>query len=263
MSFESQARLTMDKEETMQTNAHVTARRALQAEAVERFAHITARTDWDALVAELFDKVVQNCPYGMGVLNKRKIMRWNRLIIRTNPMFEPSDATLFVRRMARVAHFDAIFKSTHGMERHEHYDLYKVVDARLGLPLNTLVYGIQHAEDPELRALLLFGGERLEGHMERSLELVERILAATPTNQTASRLPKPGPDDYGSYGELVAELRQINLKELDQMDLRDISELVNGLDAVIEYSPSTLRSKYRALNDHLLNRRRARWSPPA
>jgi hypothetical protein len=241
----------------MEMDADVSARRAHQMEAVERFIHTTPRTDWDALVAELFDRVIYRCPYGIAAVTKRKIVRWHRLVIRVNDLFEPIEAPLFVRNMLRVGHYDAIFKSTEGMERHERYDLYKIVDARLGLPVKSLVYGIQHLEKPELRCLLVFGGERLEGQMERSLELVQKILAASATNQRHPP-PAPGQDDFGGYGELIAELRDINVKELDKLDIRAIADLVNGLDAVIEYSPAALRAKHRAMNDYLLNRRRNR-----
>lgn len=235
----------------------VSARRAQQMEAVERFVHTTTRTDWDVMVGELFDQVIHGCPYGIATVTKRKVVRWHRLVIRINDLFEPIEAALFVRRELRVAHFDTIFKATDGMERHERYDLYKITDARLGLPLNSLVYGIQHAEKPELRCLLVFGGERLEGHMERSLELVQKILTATPTNK---HHPPSSADqeELASYGELIAALRQVNVKELDQMDINDISDIVNGLDTVIKDSPAILRAKYRTLSDYLMNRRRTR-----
>lgn len=254
----------------METQAHVSGRQQMQMQPVERFIHSTARTDWEAMVAELFDRVIQKCPYGIGVISKKRIAKWHRLVIRTNDMFEPSEVPLFMRRYLRVAHFNAIFKSTQGMERHERYDLYKIVSGNLGLPLKSLVYGIQNGRQPDLAALLVFGGERIEGHMERSLELVQRILAAPPTNKYEDQYEgkaKPGVDDYGGYGELITELRDLNLKEIDRMDIREISDLVNGLDAVIEYSPASLRAKYRTLNDHLLQRRRVaqrdRWQPPA
>jgi hypothetical protein len=237
--------------------AEIPIRKKLQQEPVERFVHKTPRSDWDALMTELFEKVIYRCPFGIATVTKRKIVRWHRLIIRINDLFEPSDVPLFVRRTLRVAHYDSIFKSTDGMERDERYDLYKVVGPQLGLPMKSLVYAIQHEEKPELRALLVFGGERLEGHMERSLELVQRILAAPPTNAHMPP-PAPGPDDFGSYGELIQELRAVNVKELDKMDIHAIADLVNGLDDVIEYSPAALRTKYRAMNDYLLNRRRKR-----
>lgn len=241
----------------MELQSHVSARRQLQVQAVERFAHITHRSDWEALATELYERVIYRCPYAVAVIHKKKLARWHRLVIRTNDTFEPSEFPLFIRRTIRVAHYDAIFKSTRGMERHDRYDLYKVIDGHLGLPINSLVFGIQHDEQPDLKMLLVFGGERLEGHMERSLEMLQKVLAATPTNRHQVEQAKTA-EDYGSYGELIAELRGINLKELDKMDLRDISSLVNGLDAVIEYSPASLRAKFRALNDHLLARRRLR-----
>ena len=242
----------------MVMDGEISARRALQMEPVERFAHKTNRTDWETLVTELFERVIHRCPYAIAAVSKRKIVRWHRLIIRTNEMFEPSDVPRFVRQMFRVAHFDAIFKSTAGIERHERYDLYKVIGAKLGLPLKSLVYGIQHGENPDLRALLVFGGERIEGQMEFSLEMVQKILAAPETKFPPRPEPRPDHNDYGSYGELVAELRQVNVRELDKMDVRAIADLVNGLDAVIEYSPATLRAKYRAMNDYLLKGRRNR-----
>jgi len=241
----------------METEGQVSPRRALQMEAVERFIHTTDRTDWEPLLTELFERVIHRCPYGIAAVTKRKLVRWHRLIIRTNEMFEPGDVTRFIRRYMRVAHYDAIFKSTAGMEHDERYDLYKIIGTNLGLPVKSLVYGIQHADQADLKALLVFGGERMEGQMERSLELVQKILAAPPTNKHEAPT-SPGPDDYGSYGELIAELRKVNLKELDKMDINVIADLVNGLDSVIEYSPASLRAKYRTMSDHLLYRRRGR-----
>jgi hypothetical protein len=232
-------------------------RQVLQSQPVERFVHTTARTDWDVLTRELFDQVLYRCPYGIAAIHKHRILRWHRLIIRTNELYAQEDAPAFIRRTFRVAHYDAIFRSATGMERHERYDLYKIIDARLGLPLKSLVYGIQHQERADLKALLVFGGERMEGQMERSLERVEKILSAPPTDRREQPTP-PGPDDYGSYGELIAALRQVNLKELGRMEIREVASLVNALDAVIEYSPAHLRAKYRVMSDYLINRRRPR-----
>lgn len=241
----------------MEMEIQPSPRRVLQSQPVERFVHNTARTDWDVLTRELFDQVLHRCPYGIAAIHKHRIVRWHRLIFRINEFYSPEEAPAFIRRVFRVAHYDAIFRSTTGMERHERYDLYKIIDARLGLPLKSLVYGIQHQERADLTTLLVFGGERIEGQMERSLERVEKLLAAPPAVRHESPVP-PGPEDYGSYGELIAALRQVNLKELDRMDIREIAGMVNALDAVIGHSPANLRAKYRAMSDYLINRRRPR-----
>jgi hypothetical protein len=232
-----------------------TFRQARQQESVERFTHKTLRTDWDVLANQIHARVIHQVPFALAVITRNATLLRRRLVVRANEYYPIQDAVRFVRKQFRVSHYDAIIRSADGLVPDDRYDMYKVVDAKLGLPLKSLVYVIQHAENKDLTMLLIFGGERLEGQIEFNLETLEKILVSNvpPQKDKPADSAKPR-KELGDYGELINALRNVDVKTLDQMDLHTIARLVNGLEGIIEQSPVSLRAKYRLLNDYLLDK---------
>jgi len=232
-----------------------TFRQAQQQRPVERFTHKTLRTDWEALANQIHARAIQQVPFALAVITRNSSLLRRRLVVRANDYYPAPEAIQFLRKQFRVRHYDAILRSSDGLVPDERYDMYKVVDAKLGLPVKSLVYIVQHAEQKDLNMMLIFGGERIEGQIEFNLEALEKILLTNVPRQEDAKPSgrKPG-KELGDYGELINALRNVDAKTLDQMDLATISRLVNGLEGIIEQSPAPLRAKYRLLNDYLLER---------
>ncbi|MBI4082579.1 MAG: hypothetical protein HY423_08210 [Candidatus Lambdaproteobacteria bacterium] len=235
-------------------------RQELQDHGVERFIHDTDREDWPTLTSELYRRVIENCPFGVAMITRTRDRNLTRLEVRVNPDFENEDVPKFIRRYFRISHYDGIFHAVEGLVKEGPHDLYKIVGPKLGLPLHSLIYRIEHHRREELKALLVFGGERLEGQMENRLRTVMEIMespvrGAAVGAAAAWVAPPPPAEDDTRLEELLARLRLIRHEQLVNTDLDEVAALVNGLEAEFGGMPAPLQVKYTALRDYLVRQR--------
>jgi hypothetical protein len=235
-------------------------RQELQDHGVERFIHDTDREDWPTLTNELYDEVIGTCPFGVALIVKVKERHATRLDVRVNPDFDNEDVPKFIRRNFRLSHFDRIFHAVDGLEKQGPHDLYKIVGPKLGLPLNSLIYRIEHHRRADLKTLLVFGGERLEGQMEHRLRTVMELVEAPVRGAVVSAAdgaapPAPPAEDARRIDDLMARLKKIKNQQLVTTDLGDAAEIVNGLEAAFEDLPAPLQVKYNGLRDYLVRQR--------
>ena len=231
----------------------LSARQQKQRDAVERFNHKTFRSDWEPLMRELFTRVVEGCPFAMGLFTVDGSWGKPRLSGKFNYRSGQPSMLDYVRRHFKRKHYDHIANSLEGLAEHERFDLYKIVSPGLGLPVNALVYKIEHYNDPDLKAAIVFGGERLGGQMEVHLKLTAGILERLPTAHSAN--PEAPPHET-RYTKLVAMLRAADPHKLRQTGLNDrkwseVHEIVHGLEGFQGQFPELLKAKFVMLTQLL------------
>ncbi|MBI4082577.1 MAG: hypothetical protein HY423_08200 [Candidatus Lambdaproteobacteria bacterium] len=234
-------------------------REKLQSHDVARFIHVTEREDWPTLSAELFKLVIANCTFGVAAITKIQDGRIRRLELKVNPDFPNEEIPRFIRRNFRIGHYDGIFHSVEGLEQEGAHDLYRIVSPKLGLPMNSLIYRVEHKAREDLKALLVFGGERLEGQMENRLRMVAELMEAPTSGEVMETepevLPQAPGEDTSAVDALLARLRQFKIEMLASTDPSEVAELVNGLEEVIMHQPAPLQLKYKVLQEHFVKQR--------
>jgi hypothetical protein len=227
----------------------LSTRQDKQREAVVRFTHKTFRTDWEELLRELFRRVVDGCPFAVGLFTVEAaggvpVLRgWYNYSAGREGMAD------YVRRHFKRGHYEQITSSLEGLAPHEHFDLYKIVSSGLGLPVNSLVYRIEHYQDPQRKSVIVFGGERLEGQMEVHLKLAGSILEQPekPIQPNAS-----GDSEESRYARLIALLRASDPRKLrqagpDERRWAEAREIVRGLEGIADQFPELLKTKFALL----------------
>jgi len=237
----------------------LSARQDKQRDAVVRFTHKTFRNDWEVLLRELFMRVVDGCPFAVSLFTEEEsrgmpqLRGWYNYGAGRDPMAD------YVRRKFKRAHYEQITSSLEGLAPHEHFDLYKIVSSGLGLPLNSLIYRIEHYQDPQRKAIIVFGGERFEGQMEVHLKVAGSIL-----EQPQKRIESKAGGESGDsrYARLIALLRAIDPRTLRQarpseQRWAEVREIVRGLEGIADEFPEMLKTKFALLRKLL-----AKTPPP-
>jgi hypothetical protein len=227
-------------------------RQEQQRKSVERFNHRTFRTDWAVLVKDLFTRVVDGCPFAVGLFTRDDTWGVPRMRAMLNFNGGKDEMVEYVRRKFKRRHYDHIAGSLEGLAPHERFDLYKIVSPGLGLPLNSLVYKIEHYSEPDLKAVIIFGGERIGGQMEAHLKMTAGILESPPTLRHAERNK---PED-SRYTQLIAMLRATDPRKLRKAGLNErgwseIHEIVSGLEGMQDRFPEMLKTKFVTLSNLL------------
>ncbi len=153
----------------------------------ENYRHDTARNDWDALNRELFNVVIEKwSSNGIALITNSLQDRCPlpTLHVRVRSGLAQDVAQVVVA--LRPAQFDEIFARA-AQKRPDVSDCYTI--RNLGLPDKSVVYLIEH-QDKARRSLLVFGGTRLRGQLERRLQPVNEILDGT---MSAPRHAAPAP----------------------------------------------------------------------
>ncbi|MFI5401099.1 MAG: hypothetical protein ACHQZQ_08625 [SAR324 cluster bacterium] len=228
----------------------LTLRQELQSRAVERFNHRTVRNDWDELMRELFERVVDGCPFAVGLFTRDvgpESRRYREMLNYNGGKTETVD---YVLHHFKLGHYEHIAGSLEGLEPHERYDLYKIVSPGLGLPLNSLVYKIEHFFNPDLKAIVVFGGERLGGQMEAHLKMTTGLLERPAKSLAAQLALTP---EESRYGEMIAALRAADPRKLRQSGLSrqgfaKIREIVTALGGMQDRFPQVLQAKFALLS---------------
>lgn len=209
------------------------------------FAFTTARGDWDEMINELFSVVVANIPFAVGVIFPERGMVKTTLNMRLNQNYPLRAAIKFTRDHFRAQAFEKIFISDEGMEIGPMTGLSKVSAENIGLPKHTLILRIRHETEEKQRALLLFGGERLEGQLEKRVRFVELILEGA----GKVKIPKVNTEN------LMGQLEALNVNKMGERDIDELSNIVNGLEEDFKTMSKDNQVKYKALSDYVMNKR--------
>jgi hypothetical protein len=211
-------------------------------------ANPTSRKDWDPLIDELYAAAIAGAAFGIGIATKQKGFLGTSMKLRLNQRFPSPQVTQYIRKRFQVAQLDKLFEGAPGLER-DAAGVYKVVGADLGLPKNCLVYGFENPADKNLRGVILYGGERMEGHLERRLQAAGEVL------QGAARSSPYGGVPLDNREQLLERLSKINVKRLFEYDMDLLARIVNGLEETKEELPKHLKPIFKSVSDYILKRR--------
>jgi hypothetical protein len=217
-----------------------------------RVLRTTTRSDWDALTREIFARVIHGCRFAIGVV-ARQDGAGGELGYRLNQEYPNPDLIGFVHKNLGPETFAAFFPARHGLRLDKRRGLLVVADERLGLPKGTIVCPVAHAFESGREALVLFGGERLEGQLEDRLVTLEAVLAGD--HATGPKAAARGKADERRRAELLEALQKMDTKRLYEQDLAYLADLVNALDEIKDDLPLPLKSKYGAVTKYLLKKR--------
>ena len=210
--------------------------------------HQTMRKDWDDLVTELFSRVISGAPFGIGVASKSKSFMGSTLKLRLNHNFSNKAVIEFIRKNFQSKRLDRLFAGT-GLSPDSRGKLFKVSGDDTGLPRNCLVYPFENPSDSNCRGIIIFGGERLEGQLERRIETAGGILNAEPGGSKATPL------GLENHDQLLERLSKINVKRLFEYDLEILSRIVNHLEESKEDLPKNLKPVFRSVSEYILKKR--------
>ena len=202
----------------------------------------TARTDWGDVIAEVFSRLIGKAPFGLGVVAREKTLLGASIRYRVNPAFSAQKVADFVRKSLTEKNFDVLFTNNQGLSEAGSPGLFKVSADGMGLPKNSLIIRVASTADSRFRAVVIFGGERLEGQLESRLKHLDDILSGAKKS------------DANSVETLVASLQKVNVKRLYDYDLNQLKTIANGLDHEINNLPKELRPKIKAINDYIMSK---------
>ena len=201
---------------------------------------------------ELYTNVISDVPFGIGTAAKQKSLLGASLELRLNENFPIPPVTAYIRKNFNVAKLDRIFQSAQGLEWDSRHDLYKVAgDVKdMGLPRNTLVYPFENPSYKNMRAVLIFGGKRLESGLESGLE--SRLQGTAEILRVAPRSSPRGGLPLESRERLVESLSKIDPKRMFEYDLELLARIVNGLEETKEDLPTHLKPIFKLVSYYFL-----------
>lgn len=205
----------------------------------------TERADWDALMLDLFQRAIARTQHGVGVITMGRGLWGHMLRKRLNEQHPSRTVIDFVRKHFDKQAYRRVMNENDGLEPEGRYPLLRVVDESVGLPLQALIGRIQHVSNPELRAVVIFGGSRREGQLERSLERMQAALRGE---------SGPPPD----RDRLVSALHKVNTARLSAYDREQLASLNRQLREVRHTLSEEERSKAQTIANYvarLQNRR--------
>lgn len=208
----------------------------------------TNRKDWDTLVEELYSGVIAGTAFGIGVAAKSKGLLGASLKLRLNQRFPSAEVTNFVKGHFKLKILEKLFESDSGLVAEPGGNLFKVASNELGLPRNTIVFRFENPADTALRAVMLFGGERMATQLESRLSIATAILEGR-TAAGKVDLSLMSPED------LKIELGRLNLKRLFDYDLAKLSVIINGLEDSKEELSKTLKPAFKTVSDYIIKKR--------
>lgn len=225
-------------------------RRAPARDAVRTTGH----PDWEHLIQEIYNRVIEGTRFGIGLASTGD--GGQGLRFRLNQKYPNPKLTEFVRTHLRPENFASFFEPGPGLGLDGRRGLLMVTDGKLGLPEKTLICPIVHNGNPRLRALVLFGGERLEGQLEARLEELESALAGNESGQDPdSASTASAADEQQRREEYIDSLQKMDTGHLQKQDFDFLMEIVNELDEVKEDLPRTLKPKYGTVTRYVLKKR--------
>lgn len=208
----------------------------------------TERTDWDSLVDELFTSVISGAPFGIGIATKHRGFLGSSIKLRLNQRYPKPEVVQFIRKRFQAPQLDRVFQSGAGLE-YDQTGMYKVVGDDVGLPRNCLVVCFGNPANPDLRGVLMFGGERLEGQLSKRLEAANEVLRSRGRSSPFGGLVLESRED------LMAALSRLNVKRLFDYDLELLARIVNGLEHTKDELPKQLKPVFKAASDYIIKHR--------
>ena len=159
--------------------------------------------------------------------------------------------TKFVKGNFKLKILEKLFESDAGLVKDEQDNLFKVTSNELGLPRNSLIFRIENPAESNLRAVMIFGGERLAAQLETRLNTATDILEG----KTAA-----GRVDQSLVGveKLKAELEKLNIRRLFDYDMKKLSAIVNGLEDDKDNLPKALKPAFKSVSDFIIKKRMGR-----
>lgn len=211
----------------------------------------TNRKDWDTLMTELYNGVIVGTPFGIGIASKAKGLLGASLKLQLNQRFPVPAVTKFVKGNFKLKILEKLFESDAGLVKDEQDNLFKVTSNELGLPRNSLIFRIENPAESNLRAVMIFGGERLAAQLETRLNTATDILEG----KTAA-----GRVDQSLVGveKLKAELEKLNIRRLFDYDMKKLSAIVNGLEDDKDNLPKALKPAFKSVSDFIIKKRMGR-----
>lgn len=211
---------------------------------------ITARTDWETLNREIYARVIEGGKFCVGIVSAGDGGP-GQLKFRMNQDFPGKQVTDYIRTRFKPPQFESIMATRAGLAVDGKYGLCKVTSDKLGLPLKCLVMPITSTANPNLKSLLIFGGEFLENQMATRLGALDNLLGRGERSAKDERMGKGG----RTRGELTEMLEGINLKRLFDYELDKLAEITNGLEEYKDQLPQVLRPKFGAVHKYLMSKR--------
>lgn len=210
----------------------------------------TSRSDWNSVLVEVYSRVIDGCRFGIGVLTTEKNLLSTKVVFRLNQDYPDPAVIEYIRRKFNAKCFNRFFSPDAGLSTDSTTGILKVGDGSFGLPGKSLVAPFKSNSGEKKRAVVVFGGTRLEGQIDARLKALDSVLGSErPTITTKDRVP------VTSHNELVEALNKINLKRLFDYKLDQLALIVNGLEETKEQLSLTMKPKFNTVNQYLLAKR--------
>ncbi|MDH4120812.1 MAG: hypothetical protein OEV94_03820 [Deltaproteobacteria bacterium] len=219
----------------------------------------TRRSDWTQLSSELYYQGVEGSKFGIGSVSVEKSTFGSSLRSRMNRIFPHKEITEYIGRNFNAKTFENLFKSEEGLMPYGLPGVVQVMNDTLGLPRNTLVVRVQNPGSPVMKAVVLYGGERMEGQLEQRLARLTQVLqgkgeqspqpesARSSAGATAApAAPNPLKDNPEHFRKVLA---QVNLRNLASYKPDQLSKLVDALEPDKDSLPLELKPRFKAVSD--------------
>ena len=210
----------------------------------------TSRKDWDLLNREIFSRVIEGGKFCVGVVSSGDAEP-GQLKYRMSQDFPSRKAIEYIRAQFKSEQFNSIMTTRSGLALNSKYGLFKVASDKLGLPLNSMVMPVTSAVDPNLKSLLIFGGEFLDHQMAARLQTLDNLLGRGEKAAADRKLGAGG----RTQRELIEKLEGINITRLFDCDINTLAEIANGLEEVKGQLSQNLKPKYGAVHQYLMKKR--------
>ena len=202
----------------------------------------TKRKDWDAVITDIYSRMVGKAPFALGIVAREKTLLGASVRYRFNPNFSMPKAGEFIRKALTDKTLDGIFQSDQGLSSGGTPGLYKVTGDGLPLPKNSLIIRVLNTADDRFRAVVIFGGERMEGQLETRMKSLGDILSGA----------KLKPEDDPEF--MINQLKKINVKRLFDYDMATLTKIANALEHDKNSLPLELKPKMKAVLDHIMKK---------
>jgi len=206
----------------------------------------TSRKDWDDLIVELYTGVVAGTPFGIGVVAPVKGLLGASMKLRLNLTFPSQQVVNFIRKNFNQKRFEKVFHNDAGLTPDSISGVMKITSDDTGLPRNCLIMRFENESDRTLRGMILFGGERMEGQLEKRVERARNILAGKGAKGT---LPTT------DVGALMGKLDKLNTKRISEHSIEELSSIVNGLQEHRDSMSKDQKNRFKIASDYILKRR--------
>lgn len=204
------------------------------------YQHIAARSDWDVLNRELFYEVMDKWPSNALALitnTRNHDSNLSRPYVQMRSDVDP-DMGNVVNGLSSEQ-FNKIYQLAK-KSKPENTDCFRVKN--LGLPNNSLAFLIENSKG-QYRTILVFGGQRIKGELEKRLELVTTILSAKARGKSAEQVQAAA---TASATATAAYSNDGAIREADTNDLIAREEFLEDKKDQLDYAKRVEFGKIQA-----------------